>query len=118
MVILAVDVALRVTTPVPLTKLVVNEIILDILPATQSLLKSSLITEMLIDVIEADDGFCLYPPMAVIVNIAGIKISLMRHRAVGIETFFRSLGNKLHDRLNLRKHFLVTEHKGCLVHKP
>ena len=79
MVILAVDVALRVTTPVPLTKLVVNEIILDILPATQSLLKSSLIAKMLVDVIESHYGFCLYPPMAVGIHMTSIEISLMRH---------------------------------------
>ena len=79
MVILAVDVALRVTTPIPLSEFVVDEIILDILPAMESLLKGSLITEMLIDVVETHDGFCLYPPMAVIIHIASIKISLMRH---------------------------------------
>ena len=73
MVILAVDVSLWVTTPVPLTKLVVNEIILDILPATQSLLKSSLIAEMLVDVIESHYGFCLYPPMAVGIHMSSIE---------------------------------------------
>ena len=78
-VILAVDVTLWVTAPVPFAKVVVDEIILNILPTAVSLLKGILITEVLVDVIEADDGFCLYPPMAVGIYIASIKISLVRH---------------------------------------
>ena len=86
-VILTVDVALWVTAPVPFAKVVVDEVILDILPTTESLLKSILITKVLVDVIEADNGFCLYPPMAVGIHLASIKISLVRHRAIRIETF-------------------------------
>ena len=78
-VILAVDVALWVTAPIPFAKVVVYEVILDILPTAESLLKGILITEVLVDVIEADDGFCLYPPMAVGIHIASVKISLVRH---------------------------------------
>ena len=87
MVILTVDVALCVTTPIPFAEFVVYEIIFDILPTAESLLKGILITEVLGNVIETDNSLSMYPPMAVGIHIASIKISLVRHRAVRIETF-------------------------------
>lgn len=54
MIIFLVDVALRIAAPIPLAKLTVNEVVLDILPAVERLLQSSLITETLIDIVEAN----------------------------------------------------------------
>ncbi len=118
MVVGLVDIALRITAPVPLTKLMVDEVVLDVLPGVETLLECSLVTKVLVDVIESYDGFGLYPPVAVIIDVAGIYVGFVSHAAVGVKTLFAGCGYELYDRFDLSKYLLVAEDESGFVHEP
>ena len=63
MVVAGVDLAMRIAAPIPLAVLMVNEVVLNILPAAQSLVKSRAVIEILVYIIESHHGLCLHPPV-------------------------------------------------------
>ena len=87
MVILAIDVTLGVATPVPFSQFVVDEVVLDVLPAVEGFLQCRLIMEILIDIIKSYHCLCLHPPMTISIHITSVEVGFMSHRTVGIETF-------------------------------
>ena len=118
MVVGLVDIALRITAPVPLTELMVNEVVLDVLPSVETLLESGFVAKVLVDVIEAYDGFGLYPPVAVIIDVAGIYIGFMGHAAIGIKTLLAGCGYELYDWFDLGEYLLVAKDESGFVHEP
>ena len=76
--------------PEPFPTFVVYEIVLDILPAMQGLVECFVIVEILVYVHETNHGLSLYPPVKVIVLCTFVKISLMYHGAIWIQSFLRS----------------------------
>ena len=118
LVVAAVDVALGIATPEPLAALAVDEVVLDVLPAVQRLLQRALVAEVLIQVNKSYHSLGLYPPVAVVIDIAGVKIGLVYHRPVGIQAFFAGFCHEFHDGFHFVKHGLVAQHQCRLVHEP
>ena len=101
MVVAAVDMAFGIAAPEPFAEFVVDEVVLDVLPTAEGFVACGFVAEMLVDVEETYDGFGLYPPMAVSINMARIDIGFVGHRTVRVEPLFRSLCHKPYDGFHL-----------------
>ena len=82
------------------------------------LLQCALVAEVLIQVNESHHSLGLYPPVAVVIDIAGVKIGLVYHGPVGIQAFFAGFCHEFHDGLNFVEHGLVAQHQCRFVHEP
>ena len=117
-IVLEVDVALRVAAPGPFSVLPVDEIVLDVLPATQSFFQGILIAEILVNVEETYDGFGLYPPVKISIYMTCVEVCFVGHRAVKIKAFLAGFGNETNDGLHLLKHLFVAQYESRLMHEP
>ena len=63
MIVFEVDVAFWIATPIPFAIFPVDEVVLDVLPAAQTILQGFGVAEVLVDIEEPDYGFGLYPPV-------------------------------------------------------
>lgn len=117
-IVFEVDIALRIAAPEPFAILPVDEVFLDVLPALQAFFQSILITKILVNVKEANNGFGLYPPVTVGIDMARVEVSLMGHRAVGVEPLLACLCDKTDDGFDFLKYFLVAKDESSLMHKP
>lgn len=62
MVIVCVSHSVSVNAPVPFSKVVVYEMLLDVLPQTFCFMQCFLVAEVLVQVVEPHYCFCLHPP--------------------------------------------------------
>ena len=117
-IVFEVDVAFGIAAPIPFTVFPVDEVVLDVLPAVQSMLQGFGVAKVLVDVEEADYGFGLYPPVTVSIDVASVKVCFVGHRAIGVEAFLACLGDKTDDGFDFLEHLLVAQDEGSLVHEP
>ena len=83
LVVLAVETSAGIATPPPFAPLIVNQMALDVVPATNGLVECALVAEVLKDIEPSDHVLCLHPPVEIVVHIASVEIRLMNHRAIG-----------------------------------
>ena len=81
--------------------LAVDEILLDVVPASECFLQGILVVEVLVEVEPSHYILCLHPPMEVVVDVTRVEVRLVNHRTVGIQAFLRCLRHFLHDGLHL-----------------
>ena len=98
--------------------LAIDEVTLDVVPATEGLLQGVLVVEVLVEVEPAHDVLGLHPPVEVVVHMARVEVGLVNHRAVGIEPLLGGFRHFTHDGFHLFQHRLVAQHERCLVHEP
>ena len=117
-IVFEVDVAFWIATPIPFAIFPVDEVVLDVLPAVQSMLQGFGVAKVLVDVEEADNSFGLYPPVTVSIDVASVKVGFVGHRAIGVEALLTCLRDKTDDGFDFLEHLLVAQDEGSLVHKP
>ena len=94
--------------PEPFAVLPVDELGLDIRPATHGFLQCFLITKILVDVIPSYHILGLYPPVEIVINMTRVKVCLMNHATIRAQSFLRSLSHLTDNGLHLVEHLSVT----------
>ena len=118
LVFITVDASVWSATPIPFTIFIVNQFAADVLPASYGMIKSVSVTKVLVYVQPSNHIFCLYPPVQVIINCTFVKVCLVYHRTIRIDTLLRCLCHYPYDRFHPFKYLFVIQYKSSFVHQP
>ena len=82
------------------------------------LVECRFVAEVLVDIVEADNGLSLNPPVKVVIHMTSVEVGLVYHRPVGIESLLRGFCHERHYLLHFFQYVGITEYEGSLVHQP
>ena len=105
-------------SPVPLSVLLIQQMLCHIVPATDGYFQIFIRTEILIEIDMADDILALYPPLALEIEAITILPMLIYHTAIWAQALISSIGNAADDALYLMEHFLIAQDERCFVEQP
>lgn len=105
-------------SPVPLTVLLIHQMLCHIVPATDGNFEILIRTEILIEIDMADDILALYPPLALEIKAITILPMLIYHTSIRTQALISSIGNATDDALYPMEYFLIAQDERCFVEQP
>ena len=107
LIILLVDRTIFQYSPVPLTVLVIQQMLGYIVPAGDGNQKILFGTEILIEVDMSDDVLALHPPLTLEIILISIFPMLINHTAIRTQAFICCIGYTTDDVLYLMQQYLI-----------
>ena len=105
-------------SPMPLSVLLIQEMLCHIVPATDGYFQILIGTEIPIEIDMSDDILALYPPLALEIILITILPVFIYHTAIRTQALISSIGNAADDAFYPMEYFLIAQDERSFVEQP